>query len=127
LHFSDHDPSGLDMTRDIRMRLMRYGASNVTVKRIALTIEQVKALNLAPNPTKKTDPRARWYVDSYGDRCWELDAVEPNTLRDIVAKAIEAYIDKDIWNKTVERSKREYEEAKERLEKLAKRLEDGYE
>jgi len=127
LHFSDHDPSGLDMTRDIRMRLMRYGASNVTVKRIALTIEQVKALNLAPNPTKKTDPRARWYVDSYGDRCWELDAVEPNTLRDIVAKAIEAYIDKDVWNKTVERSKREYEEAKERLEKLAKRLEDGYE
>ena len=78
LHLTDHDPSGLDMTRDLQTRFNAYSARGqvIEVKRIALTIDQVHEYNLIPNPTKITDSRAAGYMDQYGDECWELDAIE---------------------------------------------------
>lgn len=118
LHFADHDPSGLDMTRDLRTRFNAYARGflfNVTVTRIALDIDQVRARNLIPNPAKIQDPRAAGYISQFGDDCWELDAIEPAELVDIVQEAVNAEItDPDAW-----------EEAKATDAKYRERLTDA--
>ena len=75
IHLGDHDPSGIDMTRDIQERLGMFGA-DVFVKRVALTIEQIDTFDPPPNPTKLSDARAGGYIEEYGHECWELDALE---------------------------------------------------
>jgi hypothetical protein len=111
LHFADHDPSGVDMTRDIWTRVLRYGARTCRVKRMALTINQVKEFALPPNPTKRADARSANYIATYGDACWELDAVPPDRLQEIVGDAIRSELDMDVWNRTT----RQTLEDKERI------------
>lgn len=72
IHLGDHDPSGIDMTRDIQERLQMFGA-DVYVKRVALTMNQIGTYNPPPNPAKITDSRASKYIDEYGNESWELD------------------------------------------------------
>ncbi len=111
LHFADHDPSGVDMTRDVGMRLRRYGAWECRVKRMALTIEQVRDLALPSNPTKKADARSPEYISRYGDACWELDAVPPDRLQTMVRNAVQGEIDMDAWEETT----RQIMEEKQRI------------
>lgn len=80
LHLGDHDPSGVDMTRDIQERLAMFGAATV-VRRIALTYDQVQAYNPPPNPAKLTDSRYKAYIERYGDESWELDALNPTVIQ----------------------------------------------
>jgi hypothetical protein len=81
LHLGDHDPSGVDMTRDIQDRLeLLSDRAPIEVRRIALTMEQVRRYNPPPNPAKITDSRSASYIDKYGDKSWELDALEPRVL-----------------------------------------------
>ena len=83
LHLGDHDPSGIDMTRDIQDRLVMFGSS-VRVKRIALDMEQVKEYQPPPNPAKTTDSRYATYRDEYGDDSWELDALDPRFITQLI-------------------------------------------
>ena len=106
LHFSDHDPSGLNMTQDIQSRLSRYG-SHAKVKRIALTYTQVRQFGLEPMPTKISDSRWREYSIQYGSQCWELDALPPNELQNIIRDAIKAHVDASRWNKTFKEIEKE--------------------
>ena len=76
LYVGDHDPSGLDMLRDIEDRLREFGIS-VKVVPVALTREQIDEFNPPPNPAKITDPRAGWYIEEHGDVSWEVDALPP--------------------------------------------------
>jgi hypothetical protein len=106
LHFADHDPSGLNMTEDIQSRLYRYG-SHARVKRIALTYTQVRQFGLEPMPTKISDSRWREYSSQYGNQCWELDAIPPDELQNIIRNAITAHIDTSKWNRTFEEIQKE--------------------
>ena len=56
VHLGDHDPSGLDMTRDIQERLEMFGSTAI-IDRIALTWEQIEEYGPPPNPAKTTDAR----------------------------------------------------------------------
>jgi hypothetical protein len=113
LHLTDHDPSGLDMSRDLQARFTNYAAGfgfKVVLKRVALTIDQVQEYGLIPNPTKITDPRAAFYMDRYGDECWELDAIEPPELVRLVREAAEAEVtDWNAWNEIKARDVEERE------------------
>ncbi|MEE9586030.1 MAG: hypothetical protein V3W09_03935, partial [Nitrososphaerales archaeon] len=124
LHFADHDPSGIDMTRDLEARLIRYGASNVTVERIALTIEQVRERNLEPSPTKNTDSRSSEYNAQYGQECWELDAIRPNELTKMVDNAVMKHMDVDLWNRTVQEVKEERQSLEEKMRQSEDSLKD---
>lgn len=97
LHFGDHDPSGLDMTRDIGDRLFLFGASHVNVRRLALNMDQVEEYNPPPNPAKETDSRFADYLDKYGDESWELDALSPEVLAALVAKEVESLVVAKRW------------------------------
>lgn len=161
LYFGDHDPSGLDMVRDIRERLMFFlcngdGLSSgdfdekmlewwndnehniytlldkdllsdkffkeynkgddlseesaqefeaarrrlyieenelFRVNHIGLTMEQIKQYKLPANPTKLTDSRASGYIAKYGKTSWEVDALSPEQLTDLVEQHIQEEID----------------------------------
>lgn len=98
IHLGDHDPSGIDMTRDIQERLDLFEA-NTKVKRVALTMRQINKYNPPPNPTKLTDARAEGYIKKYGHECWELDALEPAVITALIEKEVSA-----LENKTISRS-----------------------
>lgn len=122
LHLGDHDPSGLDMTRDIEERLDLFlgGGRGVEVRRIALNMDQVEEHNPPPNPAKVTDSRFEGYQERFGDESWELDALEPAVLTDLVTTHIEAEIDKDEW----QRREDQIEAVKERLSDTADEYEE---
>jgi len=88
LHLGDHDPSGIDMTRDIEDRMSLFG-SNVAVRRLALNMEQIDELSPPPNPAKFTDSRYARYISQYGHQSWELDALEPSYIDELVTTEIQ--------------------------------------
>jgi hypothetical protein len=98
LYCGDWDPSGLHMSEvDIPERLDRYD-SIIDLTRVALIAEDVSLLLPSfPASDKTKDPRYRWFLERYGQTCWELDALNPVLLRERVQAAIEQYIDWDAW------------------------------
>lgn len=96
LHFGDHDPSGLDMSRDIKERLEMFGVHSLEFKRIALNMDQIEQYNPPENPAKLTDSRVYKYMDEFGSSSWELDALEPQVIIDLIQQNIEYYIDPEI-------------------------------
>jgi hypothetical protein len=119
LYIGDHDPSGLDMVRDIQSRLVEFGAP-VEVEHIALTTEQVKQFSPPPNPAKFSDPRASGYVQRFGKTSWEVDALPPDALEKVVSTAILKYLDGKLMKTVMERE----EVQMERLEEAAKKIAD---
>jgi hypothetical protein len=100
LHLGDHDPSGLDMTRDIKDRVSAFlngSGQRVQVVRLALNMDQVQELNPPPNPAKTTDRRFAEYAKKYGRESWELDALRPDYMANLVENTIRRYIDFDLW------------------------------
>lgn len=97
IHLGDHDPSGIDMTRDIQDRLYTFG-SDVTIERIALNMDQVEQYDPPPNPAKITDSRANDYIENYGDESWELDALDPATLDALIEDKILDHLDRGQWD-----------------------------
>jgi hypothetical protein len=98
IHLGDHDPSGIDMTRDIAERLSLFEA-NVRVIRIALNMDQVEEYEPPPNPAKLTDSRAGGYIDRFGDSSWELDALDPTTLDTLISSEITSWRDEAQWER----------------------------
>jgi hypothetical protein len=122
LHLGDHDPSGIDMTRDIEDRLARFLSvdldlcdlgddvdtmkaelwEKLEVKRIALTWEQIQEHNPPPNPAKLSDSRGHGYVKRYGSSSWELDALDPQTLVRLIRTEIGLLRDGHQWQEKVQ-------------------------
>lgn len=103
LHFGDHDPSGMDMTRDNDDRLSLFSGDVIDVRRLALNMTQVEQYNPPPNPAKITDSRAKNYILEHGDESWELDALEPSVIADLIREEIEALIDPIGWDESQKR------------------------
>lgn len=126
LHLGDHDPSGIDMTRDIRERMSaflshwvrEYGPAEgieLEVQRIALNMDQIEQYNPPPNPAKLSDSRASKYVERFGYRSWELDALEPKTLDALIVDRIRDLRDAEVQR----RHEVETERGREELRRLA--------
>lgn len=128
IHLGDHDPSGIDMTRDIEDRLDlfltndgHYRSSDWDVDRIALNMDQIRAYSPPPNPTKTTDARAAGYIRRFGHESWELDALEPPVLIALVEYAIRDLRDDEAWEERCT----EEEEGRERLREVHRVLRMG--
>ena len=107
LYFGDHDPSGLDMIRDINERVSEfsYGSSFLEVVHCSLTTNQVEHYSPPPNPAKITDPRAKGYIKTYGNISWELDAIDALELRRIAEENILNYLDIDLYDAWINQEK----------------------
>jgi hypothetical protein len=97
LHFGDHDPSGIDMTRDIQERLAVFKVEP-QFKRMALSKKQVDDYKCPPNPAKETDSRFKEYEKKFGDESWELDALEPKVIVELIRKEVLSVRDEDAWD-----------------------------
>jgi hypothetical protein len=109
IHLGDHDPSGIDMTRDIEERLVEFthGELGLTIDRIALNMEQVEEYQPPPNPAKITDSRAEAYIRIHGESSWELDALNPKILDDLIEQRIVELVDQDLMDAALERQAEE--------------------
>lgn len=123
IHLGDHDPSGLDMTRDIteRLAMFSYGA-DITVNRVALNMDQIERYEPPPNPAKQTDARFEAYAAEYGDESWELDALAPSVIHDLIVGAVRPLMDDDAWERVEEQER----EDRERLETVADNWENYF-
>lgn len=134
LHLGDHDPSGVDMSGDIQRRLDEFtlgdlvwdksrdtekaieaDLATVEVRRIALTMDQVEEFDPPPNPAKITDSRSDRYIEEYGTESWELDALPPQTLSDLIDAEVADLVDQDRFDAASERQ----EAARDRLRLVA--------
>lgn len=129
IYLGDHDPSGIDMSRDVGDRLEHFlkvswwgpdctSETNLRVRRIALNMEQVEELNPPENPAKLTDSRAADYISHYGTKSWELDAIEPKQLAQLVTDAINRQLDIPLF----ERNLKKRDQQRLELTKFAKKF-----
>lgn len=128
LYIGDHDPSGLDMVRDIRDRIEEFMLSQLSeeqigdaieVIHIALTTEQVRKYKPPPNPAKITDPRATKYISEFGRTSWEVDALKPEIVQALLEDAIKEYVDVAKMERIIDEEKKDLKQ----LEDFAKKLE----
>jgi len=122
LYLGDHDPSGIDMPRDLadRLRLfcVHHGYPAPEIRRIALNMDQVLEHDPPPNPAKVTDSRYDAYLEEHGEESWELDALEPAVLDNLIQTTIQEYLDLELWHAA---------EAEETRQKdLLRRVADGW-
>lgn len=121
IHLGDHDPSGIDMTRDVEERIRdTFGVSSFEINRIALNMDQIQQYNPPPNPAKQTDARFERYLAEHGDESWELDALEPKILEQLIYTAVNSYRVKDLF----ERRKTEENKGKALLKDCSRRWDE---
>lgn len=118
-HLGDHDPSGIDMTRDLRERLSLFTGRNVELQRLALNMDQVEEQQPPENPAKVTDSRFEGYAAQYGESSWELDALSPTYLAELIDNAVDPFIDRDRWDET----EANISDIQDRIRKAAKKFE----
>jgi hypothetical protein len=89
-HFGDWDPSGQDAANNIERRLREFAPdAEIYFQKIAVTPAQIAQWSLPTRPTKASDSRSvRW---AGGDSV-ELDAIDPNRLRNLVRDCIEQHV-----------------------------------
>ena len=109
LHMGDHDPEGWDITRDIENKMHTFGA-DCEVRRIALSREQVDLYNPPPAPVKLSSSRASSYISDHGQEVWELDALEPAVMGQLIRDNVEPDIDQELLAELNDRTESEKDE-----------------
>lgn len=119
-HLGDHDPSGCDMTRDNLDRLRMFAGREVEVVRLALNMDQIQQYSPPPNPAKFTDSRCSEYVSKHGYSSWELDALAPNVIEDLIDNAIGGVINFPMFDA----ARDEVEKHRDVLTRISERYDD---
>ena len=132
-YLGDHDPNGVDMTRDVRERLTMFCGRRIIVERLLLNLDQIEQFNPPPNPVKNTDSRANGYramiadhneengTDWDPDTCWEMDALDPSEVVRIVQEAIDNIRDPG----ALAERQAEFEADQKKLDDLIAQLDEG--
>ena len=103
-YFGDHDPSGVDITRAVEDGIREFAPdADITFHRVAVTIDQIEEWDLPTRHTKKTDSRSK----NFEGESVEVDAIEPQQLRDLVGECIEEHVDRRAFAVTKEMEKSE--------------------
>jgi hypothetical protein len=113
IHF--HSQENFGFAELVRMGFIYL---NFKVKCIGLTKEQIKKYNPPPNPAKVKDPRAKEYIAKYGRSSWEVDALRPEVLNELLEKEITELMDMDVYRKVL----KEEDVQKKKLNKLIDKL-----
>jgi hypothetical protein len=83
-------------------------------------MDQIEELNPPENPAKTTDSRFESYMRKYGTSSWELDALSPAYIADLVRRETEAVIDNELWSERLG----EIESTKSKIREIAEQFED---
>jgi hypothetical protein len=88
-HLGDYDPSGVNAGEKIEETLREMAPdAEIHFERLAVTREMIRAWRLPTRPTKTSDTRAK----GFGNISVELDAIDPQRLRDLVQAVIEVHL-----------------------------------
>jgi hypothetical protein len=88
-HLGDFDPSGINAGEKIEETLRELAPdADIHFERLAVTPAQITTWSLPTRPTKQSDTRSK----GFGNISVELDAIDPNDLRDLVQRAIERHL-----------------------------------
>ena len=109
LYLGDHDPSGLDMVRDIEERLAEFCVT-VEIEHVGLTWKQIERYHLPPNPAKVTDSRAAAYIEEHGNESWEVDALPPDVMIEIIERAIQKWEDPQVKARVLRQERKDIRE-----------------
>jgi hypothetical protein len=102
-HLADHDPSGFDMTEDLKSRLEMFCGVPILVQRLGLNSEQIHKYSPPPNVGKTTDGRlAKYMVERGTDQVWELDALSPSVIQGLIRDAVGSLRDPALWAELME-------------------------
>jgi hypothetical protein len=124
-YLGDHDPSGLEIEESLRTKLEKFSGREISWKRLAVTHDQFRRRDLLGFPVKATvsGQRRQRYIRSFGNRCVEVDALEPNEVRALVKAAIEGHIDQVEWRALEETERLEKESIRDLV--LAPKVQNG--
>jgi len=103
LMLGDFDPEGEDICHSFA-RSMRddFDITNIEAVKVGLTAPQIKKYRLPKKMTaKETSARREKFVEKYGENVWEIEALPPATLQEILTEAIESVIDLEAYNHEV--------------------------
>lgn len=100
-YLGDHDPSGQQMTTNHQQRLSMFTGTPIIVQRLALNMSQIEEYSLPPNPVKRSDSRKDAYIEEYGESQWELDALHPQVIQDLISAAIAKIRDEEEWSRAL--------------------------
>lgn len=106
-YMGDHDASGVDMSRDNFERVSLYAGADIEFVRLALNMDQIEEYNPPPQPVKEGDSRKDKYREEHGDEVWEMDALEPQVIIDLISGAIAERKDEERWRESDEREELE--------------------
>jgi hypothetical protein len=99
LYFGDFDPSGEDMVRSLKARLIELmgeeGPYGFRITKCALTPEDIEQYELPPDFTKAGDRRSAKHIARHGDVAVELDALPLDVLEERIESAIKEHMDLD--------------------------------
>ena len=103
-YLGDHDPSGLQIEADLHKRLVKFApTAKLSWKRVAIDGNDFRNRALLGFRIKGNRSKRAWrtkhreYLDCFGDRCVEVDALDPTIIRERVREAIETHIDQAEW------------------------------
>jgi hypothetical protein len=106
IYAGDHDPTGVDIDRDFERRVGVFDK----VVRVALNPDQVDEYALPQNPDPEVaakldrDPRAAAFERRFGSLVqYEVDALPPDTLRNLYRDALGGLWDDDAYEAVMER------------------------
>lgn len=118
-YLGDHDPSGIDMTRDVRDRLEMFVGTPVIVQRLGLNMPQIEQYNPPPNYAKPKDSRTDEYIARFGsDECWELDALNPLVIQELISDALLQIRDHKKWDEMLAQEAEDIREIKDSMEEI---------
>jgi hypothetical protein len=119
-HLGDHDPAGLSATEALRATLSLMARQPVKVVRLALNMDQIKNYKPPANVLKDEgeikDSRYPKYRDEHGSEMYELDALEPRVIGELIRKAATKLIDQDAWSEAQDRE----QAARDAIAKIAR-------
>lgn len=98
---SDHDPDGEEIAHSFAGSMRDdFGVEHITAVKVALRHEQVAELNVTPNKleAKKTSSNYKKFAQNYGNEVYELEALDDETLQQILRDAIDSVIDMGLYN-----------------------------
>lgn len=105
LFLSDFDPDGIVIAESFA-RSMRddFDIDNIVPVRVGLTREQIDAMDDPPTALdpKTGSPNYQAFVDEHGEDCWELEAIPPADLQQILRDSIDSVLDADAFNAEVD-------------------------
>ena len=105
---SDFDPAGETIAESFARSMRDDFDLDVHPIKVALTFQQTQEMDLPPAlPAKEKTSTYKAFAEKYGDDTWEVEALDPDTLQDLLRDAIDSVLDTDAFNAELDAEKQD--------------------